>query len=181
MVSAALGAALTGTAGAAPTSGIRDAHAVVPLKASTLIIEFNSSAEDIGVQFFLDSEGWRFVQILDPDGATVFAASTAGRLTRQGGGTELFLESVEPELIDLPFGQFFARFPEGTYKFRAVDNDGNQQVGRAAFNHDIDLARAAGAALRLHLRSARDRRGREPDDHGRLLHDGIVKLQCRCR
>ena len=137
LLSAALGAALAGTAGAAPGSSVQAADAVIPLKASTLIIEFNSSAEDIGVQFFLDSDGWRAVEILDPNGAELFSAETEGRLMRQGGGTELFLESVEPELIDLPFAQFFARFPEGTYTFRAIDNDRLRQVGRVEFSHDI--------------------------------------------
>jgi hypothetical protein len=36
---------------------------VLPLEASTMIIEYNASAKDIGVQFFLDSEGWRTVRI----------------------------------------------------------------------------------------------------------------------
>jgi hypothetical protein len=134
---AVLGGVLTGTAGAAPHPGFSGVRANIPLAASTMIIEYNSSAKDIGVQYFLDSDGWKLVQILDPDGALVFSAASAGRLTRQGGGTELFLESVEPELIDLPLSQFFARFPEGTYKFRAVDNDGNHLFGSADFSHDI--------------------------------------------
>ena len=102
-----------------------------------MIIEYNASAEDIGVQFFLDSDGWRKVQIFDPTGVEIFSAASAGRLTRQGGGTELFLESVEPETAELPINRFFNRFPEGTYKFRAVDNDGNLLKGSAEFTHDI--------------------------------------------
>ena len=64
-----------------------------------MIIEFNSSAEDIGVQFFLDSEGWTSIEIRDPRGREIFSAEAEGRLARQGGGTELFLESVEPPLV----------------------------------------------------------------------------------
>jgi hypothetical protein len=134
---AALAAAATGNAGAGPRAPFNGVSANLPLEASTLIIEYNSSAEDIGVQFFLDSEGWRAVEILDPDGVAVFAASATGRLLRQGGGTEMFLESVEPELQDLSFAQFFARFPEGAYKFRAIDNAGNHLFGSADFTHDI--------------------------------------------
>jgi hypothetical protein len=110
---------------------------VIPLKASTMIIEYNASAEDIGIQFFLDSDGWRRVEIFNPDGREIFSAETEGSLTRQGGGTELFLESVEPEIADLPFKRFFRRFPEGNYKFRARDNEGNRLRGVARFTHDI--------------------------------------------
>lgn len=109
----------------------------VPLKAATMIIEYNSSAEDIGIQFFLDSDGWRTVEIFNPKGVEIFSADTEGSLTRQGGGTELFLESVEPAIEDLPLEKFFRRFPEGTYQFRARGNDGNLQLGRATFTHDI--------------------------------------------
>jgi hypothetical protein len=110
----------------------------VPLTASTLIIEYNASAEDIGVQFFLDlSEGWREMEIFDPSGQELFGAETEGRLTRQGGGTELFLESVEPPIADLPIEKFFRRFPEGIYRFRGIDNAGNTISGQAEFTHDI--------------------------------------------
>jgi hypothetical protein len=109
----------------------------VPLTAATMIIEYNASAKDIGVQFFLDSEGWRAIEIFDPEGRQIFGAQTTGRLTRQGGGTELFLESVEPEVADLPIERFFRRFPAGIYKFQGRDNDGNQLTGQAAFSHDI--------------------------------------------
>jgi len=126
---AAAGAALA----AAPTAGA----ATVPLKAATMIIEYNSSAEDIGVQFFLDSEGWKSIEIFSPTGEEIFDAETEGRLTRQGGGTELFLESVEPPLDELPFATFFRRFPAGLYKFRGRDPNGNLITGQAKFTHRI--------------------------------------------
>ena len=110
---------------------------VIPLEAASMIIEYNSSAEDIGIQFFLDSDGWESVEIFAPNGDLIFSADTHGSVARQGGGTELFLESVEPEIGDLPFGRFFRRFPEGTYRFRARDIDGNILRGRAEFTHDI--------------------------------------------
>jgi len=109
----------------------------IPLEAATMIIEYNASDEDIGVQFFLDSEGWREISIFDPNGQEIFEAESGGRLTRQGGGTELFLESVEPPTAELSIQRFFARFPEGNYKFRGRDNDGNRLHGKAKFSHDI--------------------------------------------
>ena len=48
-----------------------------------------------------------------PSGVQIFSAESQGRLARQGGGTELFLESVEPELAELPLKTFFDRFPAG--------------------------------------------------------------------
>ncbi len=123
-------------AGVAPPS-VADKVKTIPLKASTMIIEYNGSAEDIGIQFFLDADGWRTVEIFDPDGVGIFSADTGGSLTEQGGGTELFLESVEPTIDELPFDEFFARFPEGTYSFRASDDAGNLLLGSAEFTHDI--------------------------------------------
>lgn len=131
--------AVAGVALAAVTTATAAAPKIksIPLKAATMIIEYNASAEDVGIQFFLDSDGWRTVEIFAPDGVEIFSADTAGSITQQGGGTELFLESVEPPIADLPFAEFFDRFPEGAYKFRALDNDGVLQLGSADFTHDI--------------------------------------------
>jgi len=128
----------TTVAAAQPGAKVDSKAKATPLTAATMIIEYNSSAEDIGVQFFLDlSEGWQEMAIFDPSGREIFDAETEGRLTRQGGGTELFLESVEPPIADLPFERFFRRFPEGTYRFRGRDPKGNRITGAAEFTHDI--------------------------------------------
>ena len=58
-----------------------------------LIIEFNSTDEDVGVQFFLDVDSWKSVRILNPLGKEIFDARARGRLLQQGGGTEMFVES----------------------------------------------------------------------------------------
>lgn len=52
-------------------------------------------------------------------------------------GHELFLDSVEPPLDELPIAKFLRRFPEGIYKFRGLDNHGNRLAGQAKFTHDI--------------------------------------------
>ncbi len=129
--------AAVGCAAASSAPVTAASAATIPLEASTMIIEYNASAEDIGVQFFVDSDGWRTVEIFDPSGAEIFSADSAGILTKQGGGTELFLESVEPPTDVLPINRFLRRFPEGTYKFRARDNAGNLLLGSAEFSHDI--------------------------------------------
>ena len=132
-------AAVAGVALAAVTSAPVAAARprTIPLKEATMIIEYNASAEDIGIQFFFDSEGWRTLEIFDPEGVEIFSADTEGSIMEQGGGTELFLESVEPPIADLPFEEFFDRFPAGAYTFRAVDNDGILQAGSVQFTHDI--------------------------------------------
>jgi hypothetical protein len=131
-------AVATTLAAAQPGAKVDNKAKTIPLTAATMIIEYNSSAEDIGVQFFLDlSEGWQEMEIFDPSGREIFGAETEGRLTRQGGGTELFLESVEPPIAELPIEKFFERFPQGTYRFRGRDPKGNPITGEAEFTHAI--------------------------------------------
>jgi len=113
--------------------GIADARP----EASTMIIEYNSTDHDIGVQFFFDAEEWTSVEVLDPEGKDIYSAEAEGRLARQGGGSEMFLESVEPELGDVPFSQFFQRFPAGVYYFRGETADGEHLFGHAVFTHRI--------------------------------------------
>jgi hypothetical protein len=102
-----------------------------------LIIEFNSTDEDIGVQFFLDVDSWQSVRILNPLGKEIFDARARGRLLQLGGGTEMFLESQEPTLDELSLDEFFELFPEGTYRFAGRTPDGEVLTGEAEFSHDI--------------------------------------------
>jgi hypothetical protein len=106
-------------------------------KAAKMIIEYNSSAEDVGVQFFLDSESWQTVKIYDPRGTLIFNGSASGSLLAQGGGTEMFVESVEPGLDELSLGEFLDRFPEGQYRFVGRSADGAKMTSRATFSHDV--------------------------------------------
>ena len=114
------------------------ASAAAPkFEAAKMIIEYNSSAQDIGVQFFLDAEEWQSIKILDPRGEQIFAAQATDKLLEQGGGTELFLESVEPEIAELSFEEFFARFPEGQYKFIGRLADGSKMTSKVSFTDDV--------------------------------------------
>jgi len=109
----------------------------VAFKEAKLIIEFNSTAQDVGVQFFLDSDGWETISIYDPDGDLVYESTATGDLLEQGGGTELFVESVEPELAELPLDEFFQIFEEGAYSFVGRSPNGDRLVGTARFSHAI--------------------------------------------
>ena len=129
-------AALTLTA-SPPQAADKQEPAPVPFEATRLIIEFNSTDEDIGVQVFLDVDTWRVVRILNPRGQQIFKASAKANLLRQGGGTEMFMESSEPTLDELPIDEFFELFPEGTYRFTGRTPDGKPLEGAAEFTHNI--------------------------------------------
>lgn len=131
---AVLGAAI---ALALPLFAPVEARGAIPFEEVKMIIEYNSSAEDVGIQFFLDSEGWKSLSIYAPGGDKIYSTSATGRLLAQGGGTELFVESVEPELTELPLSQFFKRFPAGRYKFLGVQPDGVVLRSFAQFGHAI--------------------------------------------
>ena len=130
-----LGAAVTlAAAGILPHSA---QAATIPFKDARMIIEYNSTAQDVGIQFFLDSDDWRSIDIYAPGGGKMFSATAQGSLLAQGGGTELFLESVEPSLDELPLEEFFDRFPEGGYLFVGKLQGGGRVAGTAEFDHDI--------------------------------------------
>jgi hypothetical protein len=81
--------------------------AKVPFAAAKLIIEFNSTAEDIGVQMFLDADPWKTVDIIAPNGKLIFEVDGRSNVRRLGM-TELFFESHEPSINDLSIPEFLA-------------------------------------------------------------------------
>jgi hypothetical protein len=123
------GEARAATAAAKPTP--------VEFEEVRLITEYNSTDDDIGVQFFLDVDSWQSVRILNPAGKEIFEARARSSLLQQGGGTEMFLESEEPTLDELSLEEFFELFPEGTYQFLGRTPDGERLIGEAEFSHDI--------------------------------------------
>jgi hypothetical protein len=68
-----------------------DASAAAPhgFEAARLIIEYNSTDRDVGVQFFVDAEQWQQVTILDPSGHAIYTARAKGRLLRSPGSMKL--------------------------------------------------------------------------------------------
>jgi hypothetical protein len=110
-----------------------------PLKDAEFFIEYNSTAGDTGVQVFLDDDNWRRITISDPKDRTLFDVKGKATLGRQGL-TELFFESVEPELDQLPLVTFLKRFPEGDYEFEGIRNDGIELESEVEFTHIIPCA-----------------------------------------
>jgi hypothetical protein len=109
---------------------------VVQLKDARLKIELNATDGDAGVQVFIDADPWESMSIYDPQGKLVFRSVTRGSFGKQGG-TELFLESAEPDFSELPLDEFLQRFPEGKYHFRGRGLEGESYVGAATFTHNI--------------------------------------------
>jgi hypothetical protein len=107
-----------------------------PFKDAEFFIEYNSTAGDTGVQVFLDDDNWRKITISNPNDKRLFTVKGQSILGRQGL-TELFFESVEPELAALPLVEFLKRFPEGEYEFEGIRNDGIELESEVAFTHVI--------------------------------------------
>ncbi len=103
---------------------------------TNLYIEYNASAGDIGVQLSLDGQPWKLLSIFDPAGRRISTIQNRGSLRLQGF-TELFWESSEPPLSELPLPVFFARFPEGEYDFEGLTIAGEIIEGTAVFTHAI--------------------------------------------
>ena len=145
IAAAPLLAAATAPADAAEAADATDAadsndhdwgRPVVPVKDARLKIEFNATDRDVGVQLFIDADPWKSMDVYDPWGRLVFRATARGSIAKQGG-TELFLESGEPSLDDVPLSVFLARFPPGRYRIVGTGLKGEKLVGVAKFTHNI--------------------------------------------
>jgi hypothetical protein len=113
------------------------AGAPVRFEETRLIIEYNSTDRDVGVQFFLDVDSWREVQIINPEGKVIYDAHARSNLLQDGGATEMFVEGNEPTLEDRPFSKFFERFPAGLYRFVGRTPEGRALAGEFRFSHRI--------------------------------------------
>ena len=109
---------------------------VVEIADSRLKFEINDTDKDGGIQVFIDADPWLRMAIFDPMGRQMFKAKTRGRFALQGG-TELFMESAEPEFSELSIEELLERFPEGKYRFRGRGLEGERFVGSAMLTHNL--------------------------------------------
>jgi len=123
-------------AAVAPKSRAAGEENEIPLSKARIIIEYNSTDEDVGVQVLLDGEPWKNMKIFNPDGRKILDITGTGSLKKQGL-TELFFESSEPSLAEVPLEEFLARFPQGVYDFEGTTTEGEQIEGEATFTHVI--------------------------------------------
>lgn len=101
-----------------------------------LIIEFNSTDNDIGVHGAFDDHGWSELCVYDPAGEQVLAVKPQEQLkdlTMAG----IFFESREPPSTEFSFEDLKEAFPEGHYKIRGISFDGTILTGAATFTHDV--------------------------------------------
>ncbi len=106
-----------------------------PFADLAMFFEFNATDNDLGVQVFLDAEGWDLVSAKAPDQRSILQFMARNQLGSLGI-TELRFESAEPS----PAG-VLARFPAGPYAFRGRTVErGMQLVGVAYLSHDLPPA-----------------------------------------
>ena len=123
--------------GAAPWGGDDDDDdddGEIELDEAEVFIEFNSTDEDFGIQFFWDGVPWENMKVEGPDGRTVLRVD-ARQNVRAQGLTEGFFESAEPPVDVLSMEEFLERFPEGEYDFDGDAQEGGELVGETEFTH----------------------------------------------
>ena len=133
---AALAAAAAGMAGMGRAAARSQCGDGLMFAQARLIIEYNSTDEDIGAQVFLDGEAWRLLRVYAPNGRRILEIKGTRSLRTQGL-TELFFESSEPPLTDVPLEVFLGRFPAGEYEFEGVTVSGEEISATANFTHAI--------------------------------------------
>jgi hypothetical protein len=101
-----------------------------------VFIEWNSSDEDQGIQFFWDSDGFTRMIVFNERRKKVLDIETKNSVKDQGL-TEVAIESVEPDESEQTLEEFFERFPEGIYKFWGRSIEGGWLYGEADFTHDL--------------------------------------------
>ena len=119
---------------------VASSGALVRLKDAKLNIEHNATDEDTGFQGFVDSEGWRRLDVRKPGGDRVLTLEGRGSLAKLGL-TELFFESVEPENAEVPIDEMLAKLPEGNYTISGPTQENGRSAGvtrgTAWLTHDI--------------------------------------------
>ena len=122
-----------------PARAASGSAADIPLKDAKLNIEHNATDKDTGFQGFIDSEGWRRLDMRGPAG-DVLAFEGRDRLGELGL-TELFFETVEPENATVPINEMLAKLPEGNYTIAGLGQANGTSTGQTSrtawLTHDI--------------------------------------------
>ena len=105
-----------------------------PFEDAELFFELNTTDNDLGLQLFVDNEGWRRLRVLDPRRHDMLLITAAGRLGRLGI-TELRFESEEPEPQEV-----LELFPPGEYRFRGRTVEGAELASNVTLSHDLPPA-----------------------------------------
>lgn len=108
-----------------------DAANTIPFADAEAFFEFNTTDDDLGLQIFLDAEGWDKVNVQDPNQEKIVEVLTRGTLSELGI-TELRFESAEPSPEEV-----LALFPPGEYRFRGQTVEGDELRSTAELSHDF--------------------------------------------
>ncbi|MGH9258666.1 MAG: hypothetical protein ACRD08_02030, partial [Acidimicrobiales bacterium] len=108
-----------------------DRGARIPFDEAQVFFEFNTTANDLGLQLFLDAEGWKRLRVADPRGREIVQITAQGTLSELGI-TELRFESAEPSPAEV-----LALFRPGEYRFRGRTAAGDNLVSTATLSHDF--------------------------------------------
>ncbi|MDX1429035.1 MAG: hypothetical protein R3282_02055 [Rhodothermales bacterium] len=108
-----------------------DYSSAMPFADAESFFEFNTTDNDLGLQIFLDAEGWRQVMVSDPSSRNIVQINTRGELSELGI-TELRFESAEPSPAEV-----LALFPPGEYTFRGKKVDGGKLLSVAELSHEF--------------------------------------------
>ena len=102
-----------------------------PFDEAEVFFEFNTSDNDLGLQVFLDADGWTKVDLSDPGNHVLFHIMAHGELGKLGI-TEFRFESDEPSPPEV-----LAAFPPGTYTFRGNTIEEGKLLSTATLSHDF--------------------------------------------
>jgi hypothetical protein len=111
-----------------------------------IFFDYNSTDNDLGVHVFLDAEDWRTLDIVHPNGQTIFEVTVRGGF-RKLGLTEMFFEGAEPSLDEVLLEELLEQFPEGKYKFIGTTVDGTLLESTARLSHAIPAGPDASAEV----------------------------------
>ena len=105
-------------------SPLETSAAAAPFEIAEAFFELNTTDHDMGFQILVDAEGWRRVNLIDPEGRRLFGIQSENKLA-EIGITELRFESEEPSPSEVR-----ARFPAGEYTFRGETVEGVNLMSR---------------------------------------------------
>lgn len=103
----------------------------IPFDDAEVFFEFNTTDNDLGLQVFLDAEGWKTVSVSGPRRDAIVQITAEGNLSELGI-TELRFESAEPSPAEV-----LALFPPGNYAFSGETVEGDRLASKARLSHDF--------------------------------------------
>lgn len=118
----------------------------IELDEAEIFFEENATDKDLGIQFFLDGEAWKWIKIFGPHWNKLLDVKVRGN-AKVIGLTEFFSESAEPSYVgeddeppEMTRAELLALFPPGIYRFYGRTVEGEWLSGTAELTQDIPCA-----------------------------------------